>query len=224
MPIPLYTRDSRYQLRVAAAVSAGDYARTEMLADEQVDVVVVDSAHGHTKGILDMVSWICKHFPDIDVIGGTWPQPKGPWLSATLARTRSGRHRSRSICTTRVVCGVGIPQITAVFKAAEALENSIPVIADGGIRLSGDVPKALVAGADTVMLGSILAGTDESPGEKIIHEGRHYVVYRGMGSLAAMKDGKGSASVMGRSTSRMTSWCRRVLKESCRWRDRSRKS
>jgi IMP dehydrogenase len=91
-----------------------------------------------------------------------------------------------------VVCGVGIPQITAVYKAAEALEGSIPVIADGGIRLSGDVPKALVAGADTVMLGSILAGTEESPGEKIIHEGRHYVVYRGMGSLAAMKEGKGS--------------------------------
>jgi IMP dehydrogenase len=97
-----------------------------------------------------------------------------------------------SICTTRVVCGVGIPQVTAVYKVAEALGDSIPVIADGGIRHSGDVPKALVAGADTVMLGSILAGTEESPGEKIIHEGRHYVVYRGMGSLAAMKEGKGS--------------------------------
>ena len=190
---PLYTRDSRYQLRVAAAVSAGDYARTEMLADEQVDVVVVDSAHGHTKGILDMVSWICKHFPDIDVIGGNVATAEG-----AVALRDAGAHAVKvgigagSICTTRVVCGVGIPQITAVFKAAEALENSIPVIADGGIRLSGDVPKALVAGADTVMLGSILAGTDESPGEKIIHEGRHYVVYRGMGSLAAMKDGKGS--------------------------------
>jgi IMP dehydrogenase len=190
---PLYTRDSHYQLRVAAAVSAGDHARTELLANEQVDVIVVDSAHGHSKGILEMVSWICKHYPGIDVIGGNVATAEG-----ALALRDAGAHAVKvgigpgSICTTRVVCGVGIPQITAVYKAAEALAGSIPVIADGGIRLSGDVPKALVAGADTVMLGSILAGTEESPGEKIIHEGRHYVVYRGMGSLAAMKEGKGS--------------------------------
>ena len=190
---PLYTRDSRYRLRVAAAVSAGDYQRAERLADEEVDVIVVDSAHGHSKGILDMVTWINKHYPDIDVIGGNVATAEG-----AVALRDAGAHAVKvgigpgSICTTRVVCGVGIPQITAVYKAAEALEGSIPVIADGGIRLSGDVPKALVAGADTVMLGSILAGTDESPGEKIIHEGRHYVVYRGMGSLAAMKEGKGS--------------------------------
>jgi IMP dehydrogenase len=189
---PLYTRDGRHQLRVAAAVSAGDHERTEMLADEEVDVVVVDSAHGHSKGILDMVSWICKHYPDIDVIGGNVATAEG-----AVALRDAGAHAVKvgigpgSICTTRVVCGVGIPQITAVFQASGALDNAIPVIADGGIRLSGDVPKALVAGADTVMLGSILAGTEESPGEKIIHEGRHYVVYRGMGSLAAMKEGKG---------------------------------
>ena len=190
---PLYTRDSRYRLRVAAAVSAGDYQRAERLADEEVDVIVVDSAHGHSRGILDMVTWITKHYPDIDVIGGNVATAEG-----AVALRDAGAHAVKvgigpgSICTTRVVCGVGIPQITAVYKAAEALEGSIPVIADGGIRLSGDVPKALVAGADTVMLGSILAGTEESPGEKIIHEGRHYVVYRGMGSLAAMKEGKGS--------------------------------
>jgi IMP dehydrogenase len=190
---PLYSRDSHYRLRVAAAVSAGDYQRTERLAEEEVDVIVVDSAHGHSKGILDMVSWIAKHYPDIDVIGGNVATAEG-----AVALRDAGAHAVKvgigpgSICTTRVVCGVGIPQITAVYKAAEALEGSIPVIADGGIRLSGDVPKALVAGADTVMLGSILAGTEESPGEKIIHEGRHYVVYRGMGSLAAMKEGKGS--------------------------------
>jgi IMP dehydrogenase len=190
---PLYTRDSRYRLRVAAAVSAGDYLRAERLADEEVDVIVVDSAHGHSKGILDMVTWINKKYPDIDVIGGNVATAEG-----AVALRDAGAHAVKvgigpgSICTTRVVCGVGIPQITAVYKAAEALEGSIPVIADGGIRLSGDVPKALVAGADTVMLGSILAGTEESPGEKIIHEGRHYVVYRGMGSLAAMKEGKGS--------------------------------
>jgi len=190
---PLYSRDSHYRLRVAAAVSAGDYQRTERLAEEEVDVIVVDSAHGHSKGILDMVSWIAKHYPDIDVIGGNVATAEG-----AVALRDAGAHAVKvgigpgSICTTRVVCGVGIPQITAVYKAAEALGGSIPVIADGGIRLSGDVPKALVAGADTVMLGSILAGTEESPGEKIIHEGRHYVVYRGMGSLAAMKEGKGS--------------------------------
>jgi IMP dehydrogenase len=190
---PLYSRDSHYRLRVAAAVSAGDYQRTERLAEEEVDVIVVDSAHGHSKGILDMVTWITKHHPEIDVIGGNVATAEG-----ALALRDAGAHAVKvgigpgSICTTRVVCGVGIPQITSVYKAAEALEGSIPVIADGGIRLSGDVPKALVAGADTVMLGSILAGTEESPGEKIIHEGRHYVVYRGMGSLAAMKEGKGS--------------------------------
>jgi IMP dehydrogenase len=190
---PLYTRDSRYRLRVAAAVSAGDYARTEKLAAQEVDVIVVDSAHGHSKGICDMVTWISKHYPEIDIIGGNVATAEG-----AVALRDAGAHAVKvgigpgSICTTRVVCGVGIPQITAVYKAAEALEGSIPVIADGGIRLSGDVPKALVAGADTVMLGSILAGTEESPGEKIIHEGRHYVVYRGMGSLAAMKEGKGS--------------------------------
>ena len=190
---PLYTRDNHYQLRVAAAVSAGDHDRMALLAEEGVDVVVVDSAHGHSKGILDMVAWINAHYPDVDVVGGNVATADG-----ALALMKAGAHAVKvgigpgSICTTRVVCGVGIPQITAVYQAAQALGDAIPVIADGGVRHSGDVPKALVAGADTVMLGSILAGTEESPGEKIIHEGRHYVVYRGMGSLAAMKEGKGS--------------------------------
>jgi IMP dehydrogenase len=190
---PLYNRDSRYRLRVAAAVSAGDHERMEQLAAAEVDVVVVDSAHGHSKGILDMVTWISKNYPDIDVIGGNVATAEG-----AVALRDAGANAVKigigpgSICTTRVVCGVGIPQITAIYEAAHALEDSIPVIADGGIRFSGDVPKALVAGADTVMLGSILASTAESPGEKIIHEGRHYVVYRGMGSMAAMKGGKGS--------------------------------
>ena len=190
---PLYTRDSRHRLRVAAAVSAGDHERMAMLAEEEVDVVVVDSAHGHSKGILDMVAWIVKHYPDIDVIGGNIATADG-----ALAIMKAGAHAVKvgigpgSICTTRVVCGVGIPQITAVYNAAQAVGDAIPVIADGGICHSGDVPKVLVAGADTVMLGSLLAGTEESPGEKIIHDGRHYVVYRGMGSLAAMKEGKGS--------------------------------
>ena len=190
---PLYNRDSHYRLRVAAAVGAGDHVRAALLAEQHVDVFVVDSAHGHSKGILDMIRWLVQHYPDIDVIGGNVATPEG-----ALAIRDAGAHAVKigigpgSICTTRVVCGVGIPQITAVYEAAAALEGSIPVIADGGIRHSGDVPKALVAGADCVMLGSLLAGTDESPGEKIIHEGRQYVIYRGMGSLAAMKDGMGS--------------------------------
>jgi IMP dehydrogenase len=140
-----------------------------------------------------MVRWIVSHFPEIDIIAGNVATAEG-----AVALRDAGAHAVKvgigpgSICTTRVVCGVGIPQITAVYAAACALEGSVPVIADGGVRHSGDVPKALVAGADSVMLGSLLAGTDESPGEKIIHEGRHYVVYRGMGSLAAMQHGAGS--------------------------------
>ena len=190
---PAYNRDSRHRLRAAAAVGAGDHERAEQLAAQDVDVFVVDSAHGHSKGIIEMVAWLVKHFPGADVIGGNIATAE-----AALALRDAGAHAVKvgigpgSICTTRVVCGVGIPQITAIYEAAQALEGSIPIIADGGIRLSGDVPKALAAGADTVMLGSLLAGTDESPGEKIIHEGRQYVVYRGMGSLSAMKSGKGS--------------------------------
>jgi len=189
---PLYNRDASYRLRVAAAVSQGDHERAEMLADAEVDAIVVDSAHGHSKGIIDMVKWLNAHYPQIDVIAGNIATAE-----AALALRDAGAHAVKvgigpgSICTTRVVCGVGIPQVTAVYEAAKVLAGSIPIIADGGIRLSGDVPKALVAGADSVMLGSILAGTEESPGEKIIYEGRQYVVYRGMGSLAAMKN-KGS--------------------------------
>lgn len=191
---PMINRDSQYRLRVAAAVSGGsDYERVEKLAAEDVDIVVVDSAHGHSKGILDMVTWISHHYPAIDIIAGNVATAEG-----AVALRDSGAHAIKvgigpgSICTTRVVCGVGVPQISAVYNASKALGGSIPVISDGGIRHSGDVPKALVAGAETVMLGSVLAATEESPGEKIIHEGRHYVVYRGMGSMAAMISGKGS--------------------------------
>ena len=184
---PLYNRDKKYRLRVGAAVGPRDQKRIEALAHEEVDVIVVDSAHGHSKGIVEIVRWIAKHYPDIDIVAGNVGTGEG-------ARTLrdAGAHAVKvgigpgSICTTRVVCGVGIPQITAVYDCARALAGSVPVIADGGIRHSGDVPKAIVAGAETVMLGSILAGTEESPGEKIIHQGRQYVVYRGMGSLAAM--------------------------------------
>lgn len=190
---PLYNRDAKYRLRVAAAVSAGDHERVEHLVDADVDVIVVDSAHGHSKGILEMVKWISKHHPNVDIVGGNVGTAEG-----AVAVRDAGAHAVKvgigpgSICTTRVVCGVGVPQITAVYEAAQALEGSIPVIADGGIRHSGDVPKAIVAGADSIMLGSILAATEESPGEKIIHQGRQYVAYRGMGSLAAMREGMGS--------------------------------
>lgn len=191
-----YNIDSKFRLRVSASVSGGkgDLSRMEKLADAGVDVVVVDSAHGHSKGIMEMTKYIVKHYPDIDVIAGNIATGE-----AAKALAKCGAHAVKvgigpgSICTTRVVCGVGIPQLTAVYEAAKALRGSgVAVIADGGIKLSGDVPKAITAGADTVMLGSVLAGTEESPGEKIYSNGRQYVVYRGMGSMAALKNGKGS--------------------------------
>ena len=191
-----YNCDDKFRLRVSASVSGGkgDISRLEKLAAAGVDVVVVDSAHGHSKGIMDMTKYIVKNFPKIDVIAGNIATGE-----AAKALAKAGAHAVKvgigpgSICTTRVVCGVGIPQLTAVYNAAKALRGSgVAVIADGGIKLSGDVPKALAAGADSVMLGSVLAGTEESPGEKIYSNGRQYVVYRGMGSMAALKNGKGS--------------------------------
>jgi IMP dehydrogenase len=190
---PNYNLDDKYRLRVGAAVGPNDQERAAALAREDVDVLVVDSAHGHSKGIIDMVRWIAKNHPDVDIIAGNVATGEG-----AAALVDAGAHAVKvgigpgSICTTRIVCGVGIPQITAIYAARQAIGDRVPIIADGGIRHSGDVPKALTAGADTVMLGSLLAGTEESPGEKIIHQGRQYVVYRGMGSIAAMKTGKGS--------------------------------
>ncbi len=190
---PLFNRDNKYRLRVAAAVGPGDYERVEILNEKQVDVLVVDTAHGHSKGVIDMIAWIKGKFPDIDVIGGNIATGE-----AAIALRDAGADAVKvgigpgSICTTRVVAGVGIPQISAIYNAASALKGEIPVIADGGIRNSGDIAKALVAGADTAMMGSVLAGTEESPGEKIIFEGRQFVIYRGMGSLDAMKSREGS--------------------------------
>ena len=193
-PNAAYNCDDKFRLRVSASVSGGkgDLTRMEKLADAGVDCVVVDSAHGHSKGIMEMTKYIVKHFPKVDVIAGNIATGE-----AAKALAKCGAHAVKvgigpgSICTTRVVCGVGIPQLTAVYNAAKALRGSgVAVIADGGIKLSGDVPKALAAGADSVMLGSVLAGTEESPGEKIYSNGRQYVVYRGMGSMAALKNGK----------------------------------
>ena len=190
---PLINRDSRYRLRAAAAVGPGDHDRVQALAEQGVDVLVVDTAHGHSRGVIDMTRWIKQHHPDVDVVAGNIATGE-----AALALREAGADAVKvgigpgSICTTRVVAGVGIPQLSAVYECAHALQGSIPVIADGGIRNSGDASKALVAGADTVMMGSALAGTHESPGEKIIYQGRQYVVYRGMGSLDAMKSRAGS--------------------------------
>jgi IMP dehydrogenase len=199
---PMYNRDEKYRLRAGAAIGPNDQERVTVLAREGVDVVVVDTAHGHSKGVIDMVKWVKKHHPDIDVVAGNIATG-----DAAIALRDAGADAVKvgigpgSICTTRVVAGVGIPQITAIHDCAKALGGSIPIIADGGIRHSGDVPKAIVAGADTVMCGSLFAGSDESPGEKIIHQGRQYVVYRGMGSLAAMKEGAASRERYGQSSS-----------------------
>ena len=190
---PLFNRDANYQLRVAAAIGPGDYERAEMLNNEQVDVLVVDTAHGHSKGVIDMIKWLKKQFSHIDIIGGNIATAE-----AAIALRDAGADAVKigigpgSICTTRVVTGVGIPQISAIYAASNALKNSIPIISDGGIRHSGDIAKAIVAGADTIMMGSAIAGTDESPGEKILYEGRQFVIYRGMGSLDAMKSRSGS--------------------------------
>lgn len=199
---PMYNRDEKYRLRSGAAIGPNDQERVAILAREGVDVVVVDTAHGHSKGVIDMVRWVKKHHPDIDVVAGNIATGE-----AALALRDAGADAVKvgigpgSICTTRVVAGVGIPQISAIYECAKALAGSIPIIADGGIRHSGDVPKAIVAGADTVMCGSLFAGSDESPGEKIIHQGRQYVAYRGMGSLSAMKEGAASRERYGQSSS-----------------------
>jgi IMP dehydrogenase len=190
---PLYNRDEFYRLRAGAGVGPGDYARAEALAEADVDVLTVDTAHGHSKGVIEMTAWVKKNFPSIDVIAGNIATG-----DAALALQKAGADAVKvgigpgSICTTRVVAGVGIPQISAIYSCANALKGSLPIIADGGIRHSGDVAKAMVAGASSVMMGSVLAGTDESPGEKILYEGRQFVVYRGMGSLDAMKSREGS--------------------------------
>ncbi|MFH0879816.1 MAG: IMP dehydrogenase [Lentisphaerota bacterium] len=190
---PLYNRDARHRLLVGAAVGPSDEERVLILAKSEVDVLTVDTAHGHSKGVIDMVRWIKRNAPEIDVIAGNVATAE-----AALALRDAGADAVKvgigpgSICTTRVVAGVGIPQITAIYVCSKALQDTIPVVADGGIRYSGDVAKAIAAGADCVMMGGVLAGTDNSPGEKIIYQGRQFVTYRGMGSLGAMQTGAGS--------------------------------
>ncbi len=175
----------------AVGVGPGTEERVERLAEAGVDVVIVDTAHGHSQGVLDRVNWIKAHYPQIEVIGGNIAT-----ADAGRALVDSGADAVKvgigpgSICTTRIVAGVGVPQITAIQNVSEALKaTGVPMIADGGIRYSGDIAKAIAAGADTVMLGGLFAGTEEAPGEVELFQGRSYKSYRGMGSLGAMQAG-----------------------------------
>ena len=194
---PTACRDEQERLRCGAAVGvgAGTEERVEALVSVGVDVIVVDTAHGHSQRVADRVAWIKKNYPQVQVIGGNIATG-----AAAVALASAGADAVKvgigpgSICTTRIVAGVGVPQISAVANVAEALKDAnIPVIADGGIRYSGDIAKAIAAGAHTVMLGGLIAGTDESPGEVEIFQGRSYKSYRGMGSLGAMATKQGSS-------------------------------
>ncbi len=190
---PRASKDANGRLLAAAAVGVGRDAvtRAEALAEAGVDLIVVDSAHGHSQPVLDTVKEIKNLFPDIDVMGGNIATAEGArdLIKAGADAVKVGVGPG-SICTTRVIAGIGVPQITAIYEAAKAgRELNVPVVADGGIKFSGDITKALAAGASTVMIGSLLAGTEESPGEFEIFQGRSYKVYRGMGSLGAMKEG-----------------------------------
>ena len=196
LDFPNAARDSEGRLLVGAAIGTGDETnqRAASLIDAGVDVLVVDSAHGHSEGVLKQVQFLKKEYQNIQVIGGNVATAEG-----ALALAKAGADAVKvgigpgSICTTRIVTGVGIPQISAIANAAEALKNkNIPVIADGGIRFSGDVAKAIAAGAHTIMLGSVLAGTEEAPGEVELFQGRSYKSYRGMGSIGAMSGDQGS--------------------------------
>jgi IMP dehydrogenase len=190
---PYASKDSKERLIVGAAVGVGadTEKRVEKLVEAGVDVIIVDTAHGHSQGVLDRVKWIKKTFPKTDVIGGNIATG-----DAAKALVDAGADGVKvgigpgSICTTRIVAGVGVPQITAINNVAEALHQSkVPLIADGGIRYSGDIAKAIAAGAYNVMLGSMFAGTEEAPGEVELFQGRSYKSYRGMGSIGAMQEG-----------------------------------
>lgn len=190
---PISNKDQFGRLRVAAAIGVTPDAveRTKALVKSGVDAIIIDTAHGHTKGVVTVLKSIKANFPDLDVVVGNIATAEAAkYLAEAGADAVKVGIGPGSICTTRVVAGVGFPQFSAVLEVAAALKGTgVPVIADGGIRYTGDIPKALAAGADSVMLGSLLAGTKESPGETIIYEGRKFKSYRGMGSVEAMKKG-----------------------------------
>ncbi len=194
---PFASKDSSSRLLVGAAVGTSLLGRdrVSMLADAEVDVIVVDTAHGHSKGVLDTVRWVKQHYPNLQVIAGNIAT-----ADAALALVEAGADAVKvgigpgSICTTRIVAGVGVPQVSAIANIAQALmATDVPVIADGGIRYSGDFAKAIAAGAHAVMMGGLFAGTDESPGEVELFQGRSYKSYRGMGSIGAMAQLHGSS-------------------------------
>jgi IMP dehydrogenase len=190
---PLACKDGLGRLRVGAAigVGAGTEERAELLVEAGVDLIVVDTAHGHAQGVLDRVKWVKSRYPQVDVVGGNIAT-----ADAARALIDHGADGVKvgigpgSICTTRIVAGVGVPQITAVDNVLKGLGDSgVPLVADGGIRYSGDISKAVAAGAYAVMLGGLFAGTEEAPGETVLYQGRSYKAYRGMGSLGAMQQG-----------------------------------
>lgn len=190
---PHASKDDQGRLRVGAAIGVGEGSdeRTEALVKAGADVIVVDTAHGHSQSVLDRIAWVKKHFSHVQVIGGNVAT-----ASAAEAMVDNGVDAVKvgigpgSICTTRIVAGIGVPQITAIHNVSEALKGTgVPMIADGGIRYSGDIAKAIAAGADAVMLGGLFAGTEEAPGEIELFQGRSYKSYRGMGSLSAMQQG-----------------------------------
>ncbi|MCK0105408.1 IMP dehydrogenase [Marinobacter sp. S0848L] len=190
---PMACKDDQGRLRVGAAVGTGGdtEARVQALVEAGVDVIVVDTAHGHSKGVIDRVRWVKENYPQVQVIGGNIAT-----ADAAIALADAGADAVKvgigpgSICTTRIVAGIGVPQISAVSNVAAALKDrGVPLIADGGVRFSGDIAKAVAAGANCVMIGSLLAGTDEAPGEIELFQGRSYKAYRGMGSLGAMGQG-----------------------------------
>ena len=194
---PSACKDNLGRLRVGAAVGTGEGTekRVDALIKAGVDLLVVDTAHGHSKGVLDRVKWIKSNYADVDVIGGNIATAE-----AAIALADAGANGLKvgigpgSICTTRIVAGIGVPQITAIADVVKAVEGrNIPIIADGGIRFSGDLAKAIAAGAHSVMIGSLLAGTEEAPGEVELFQGRYYKAYRGMGSLGAMAQSEGSS-------------------------------
>jgi IMP dehydrogenase len=192
---PNACKDELGRLRVGAAVgvSGDSIERVEELKNAGVDVIVIDTAHGHSKGVMEILRKIKRRFPELDVIAGNVATADGTrdLIKAGADAIKVGIGPG-SICTTRVVTGVGVPQITAIMNCAEvAMRYKVPLIADGGIKQTGDIAKAIAAGADSVMIGSLFAGTEESPGEKVLYEGRSYKVYRGMGSIEAMKSGGG---------------------------------
>ena len=190
---PNAARDAAGRLRVGAAVGvgAGTEERVQALVQAGVDAIVVDTAHGHSRGVIERVRWVKQHYPQVDVIGGNIATG-----AAALALVEAGADAVKvgigpgSICTTRIVAGVGVPQITAIDNVATALRGTgVPLIADGGIRYSGDISKAIAAGASSVMMGGMFAGTEEAPGEIVLYQGRSYKSYRGMGSIGAMQQG-----------------------------------